>query len=438
MSSFLKNPTVQVVMNYFPTPSTILLATLCFALGMVWAYGVRPVRYVNGSPAQLEQSFQEQWVLGAAARLAELNSNNPDRVERLLEAVDDPTGIAETLRADPAYSDEIDALNSPGFQQLLQQAQPDAAETPPPPSIVGNYLVPLIVVIIFAILFVLAQVLWTLLIYPFIEPILAGRNKGESSREIDLIKQRNAAMDTMRESAVADSQYGTPVKRELSMYREGYGNYDDSFNIETDAGMYYGEMGGAVAETVEGDGVTAIEVWMFDKDEFTNTPTAIFATEYAFNDPAIRSRLDIKGDVIKLEKGNKAVLETDGIYMEAIVREIDYKEGVEQPNSVIDESTIEVIAWSKNDATGPTSSNTISTPEPAAMPQAQTTPTSETSQTPLSPPPMQTPGSSAGSEPKPLSPPPMQMPTGGNDEPDRNPPDPFGGAGDFRPPNQNT
>ena len=402
MSSLLKNPTVQIVLGYFPKPTTILLAAVCFALGMVWAYGIAPVQYVNGSPAQLEQSFQDQWVLGAAGRLAALNSANEGRIQALLEEVDDPAAIVAALQGDPAYSDEVDILNSAAFQQLVQQAQPEAAEAPPQPNAFSNYVVPLLVVIGFVVVFVLAQVLWTLLIYPFIEPIIAGRNKGEASKEIDLIKQRNAAMDTMRESAVDDNQYGTPVKRELSMYREGYGNYDDSFNIETDAGTYYGEMGGAVAETIDGDGVTAIEVWMFDKDEFTNTPTAIFASEHAFNDPAVRSRLDTKGDVYKLDAGNKAVLETDGIYMEAFVREVSYKSDAAAPQSVIDESTIEVIAWSKKDSTGETVSNTMSAPEPvAAAPETQPTSGStgggqQSAQTPLAPPPMNMPGEQQG------------------------------------------
>lgn len=429
MSSFLKNPTVQIVLGYFPKVTTVALAVICFALGMVWAYGIAPVQYVNGDPSQLQQSFQDQWVAAAAGRYAARNANNDQNVQQMLQAVDNPQEIVQRLQTDPAYSAIADALTRPEFQQLVQQAQAEAAAAPPQPNVINNYVIPLVVIIVFAIIVVLAKVLWTLLIFPFIEPIISGRNKSEASKEIDLIKQRNEAMETMKGTAVEANQYGAPVIRQLSMYRRGFGNYDDSFNIETEDKTYYGETGGTIAEKIGEDGVTAIEVWMFDKDEFANTPTVIFASEHAYNDPAIRSRLENRGEVVKIEPGTKAVMETGGLYIEATARNVNYDESAEAPNSVIEESTIEIVAWAKNGAdSGGTATPVPTPPAPAGAEFPATPPASgSTPPTPLAPPPLNLPDDD--DSPRPLAPPPM----GSSSPPD----DPFAGAGDFTPVNPN-
>ncbi|MGV2436137.1 MAG UNVERIFIED_CONTAM: hypothetical protein LVT10_15675 [Anaerolineae bacterium] len=85
------------------------------------------------------------------------------------------------------------------------------------------------------------------------------------------------------------------------------GTYDDSFNIETDAGLYYGEAGGSVAEKI-GDGVSAIEIWMFDKDEFVNTPTAVIASPHLFTNPVARNKLQAKGNIVLAQVGQEGHL----------------------------------------------------------------------------------------------------------------------------------
>lgn len=458
MSSFLKNPTVQIVAGYFPKVSTIVLAVVCFALGMIWAYGIQPVRYVNGDPSQLEQSFQDQWVLGAAARYTARNFDGEAAAltQALLERVDDPAGIVNELRNTPELANEAVWLNDPQFDQILQAAQPNAAVAPPQPGILNNFVVPIVVLVVFAILVVLGKVLWTLLIFPFIEPLIArGRDTSDSQEEIRRIKEQRAMEAEMKSATVDTSRYGEPIIRKASLFRSGFGNYDDSFNIETEDKTYYGEAGATISEKIDDDGVTALEVWMFDKDEFANTPTAIFASEYAFNDPTIRSRLEPKGEVILMETGNKAILETDGIYVEAIVRDVNYDESAPIPKSVIIDSTVQIIAWAKSGSSAPAPGGATAPampqmPDmPAAPPPAQPQQPSQPQQ-PLAPPPLN-PDALSGfgqGQGNAQPPPPMGRP-GGNDPFAPPPPpasgsgdrppedDPFGGAGDFTPVNPN-
>ncbi len=440
MSSFLKDPTVQIVAGYFPKLTTIILAVVSFALGLIWAYGIQPVQYVNGDPSQLEQSWQDQWVVGAAGRLSNANANSVEpSVEAMLQAVDDPAGIVNRLINDPNYAAEAGILSAPAFQGVVQRAQPNAAAPPPRSNVISDIVGPIVVIIVFAFLLVLGKVLWTLLIYPFIEPLIAGRETTDASQEIDRIKKQRQIETDMKTATVDTTRYGEPIIRKASLFRAGFGNYDDSFNIETGAGLYYGEAGASIAEKIGEDDVTAIEVWMFDKDEFTNTPAGIFATEYAMNDPALRSRLEPRGKLVKMEVGAQIVLETDALYIEATVRDLEYDPAAEHPQSVLQNSTIEVIAWAKSG--GPGDGSGLPTPDtvPApAIPSADPVGSSG-GQTPLAPPPL---NPDAG----PFAPPDFGPPatsggnqgqgqSGGNSAPPP-PDDPFGGAGDFTPVNR--
>jgi hypothetical protein len=75
-----------------------------------------------------------------------------------------------------------------------------------------------------------------------------------------------------------DAELGEPVTRKMSVFLMGRGQYDDSFEIEDQNDMFLGECGAAIAETI-GEGsptkVAAIEVWLFDKDDFVRTLTGV-------------------------------------------------------------------------------------------------------------------------------------------------------------------
>ena len=63
--------------------------------------------------------------------------------------------------------------------------------------------------------------------------------------------------------------------------------YDDSFSIE-DANKddeFLGECGATISETIgagEPEKVTAIEIWLFDKEDFVRTLTTVFVSEHAY------------------------------------------------------------------------------------------------------------------------------------------------------------
>jgi hypothetical protein len=135
----------------------------------------------------------------------------------------------------------------------------------------------------------------------------------------------------------------------MTTYRQGDDLYDDSFSIDSINGEFLGECGVGVAETIgvgEPKKVTALEVWLFDKNDI-QTVTKVLMSEHAFNDSAIRQRLLSKGDPIAIEPGSRFVMETDSLQLEAKVIDLVYARGPLPENSYFSRVTLEISAWSK-------------------------------------------------------------------------------------------
>jgi hypothetical protein len=76
----------------------------------------------------------------------------------------------------------------------------------------------------------------------------------------------------------------------MTTYVLGDDLYDESFSIDTGAGEFMGEYGVGVSEAIgvgEPKKVTALEIWLFDKNDI-KTATKVLMSQYAFNDPSIR------------------------------------------------------------------------------------------------------------------------------------------------------
>lgn len=346
-----------VLEPYMPSRQTVLILILAFIFGLIWAYAISPTIYYNGDPSQLDQSWQNEWVTNVAARYERAQASGIPSEElrlqtiRLLAAVDDPLGIANAH-----------GLTDPDFLALAQEAQP-GNPAPPQPSLIGNLMPFVIGSIVIAILAIIISLVGRILIYPnLIEPQIR-RMRGDSAisdestrTTVDAIRKAKAAEIKARETAIVDEQLGTPIVRRMSVYIMGRGSYDDQVEIEDANNTFYGEAGATVAETI-GEGspekVTAVEVWVFDKEDFVRTVNAVFASEYAYYDPAIRSRLEPKGQVLLIAPGATVTLETNLLKLQARVVEMDYGEGPLPPNSYFDNVTIEFVVWLKQGSSAP-------------------------------------------------------------------------------------
>jgi hypothetical protein len=113
-----------------------------------------------------------------------------------------------------------------------------------------------------------------------------------------------------------------------------------------------GEYGVGVSEAIGvGDPkkVTAMEVWLFDKNDI-KTATKVLMSEHAYNDPEIRQKLEAKGELILVEPKKQIVLETQTLQLLATVADMEYGEGMLPPSSFFERLTLELAVWKREDA----------------------------------------------------------------------------------------
>jgi hypothetical protein len=435
-----------VVKTYIPKRTMVIAIVIAFLLGLAWSYLVDPIVFTDAEPRQLGQSWQDEWVRLVADRYnnAVASSVVTDEfrqsIIRSLSYVDDPQGIATRLGLSPEVTD------------LATQAQAFAPATPPQPNLLLQVRPFILGPLVIAIAFILGSLLFGFYINPlFVEPV---RKRIRGSQGTDAVgvadihriqEMRRQAQELAKQAETAPaSELGPPVVRHVSIYTPGRA-YDDSFSIEdaTRDDEFLGECGAVISETIgvgQPQKVTAIEVWLFDKEDFVKTVTTVIASEHAFNDPATRAKLSAKGDVILAKPGEIARLETSTLRLQARIVDMAYGSGPLPPNSYFDKMTLELQTWRK-------SPSEVRAPAMQAVPAAVAPAVAVPPPAPVYTPPIapSTPSPFAPAPLRPASPPPASQPTyGGGLTPLRPPPvqappprrqddDPFGGTGDFTP-----
>jgi hypothetical protein len=369
--------------------------------------------------------------------------------------VDDPLGIVQRLLATPG--EEANAARLQALLPLAEAAQPFAVSEPPRPTLLGNLSPWLLGPLLTAILAAVVVVVYGMFIEPNVVQPLRKRLRGEKvsaevaamRRQIEESKKAESSLKT----DFAQTSLGKPIMQRVSTYQLGFGEYDDSFSIEDENGRFFGECGATISETFgvgEPRKATAIEVWLFDKEDFVRTITKVFVSQHAFNDPALRAKLELKGDLVLATPGATVILETNTLRLQARVADIKYGEGPQPPQSYFERLSIELAVWHKDgakrrDASGePADMMMTGQPAPAPVtPAAMPTLAPAQAAAPRTLPPA-TPPASASPAPT-FAPPPMQpatftpppSPPPVRSSPPPPPPpvddDPFGGTGDFRP-----
>jgi len=140
-----------------------------------------------------------------------------------------------------------------------------------------------------------------------------------------------------------------PTAQFITTYMIGDDLYDDSFSIDAPSGEFLGECGVGISEALapgEPKRVTAFEVWLFDKNDI-QTVTKMLMSKYAFNDPAIRQRLLPKGELLSVVAGQRVVLETASLRLEAHVVDTNYTQGTSPSEAAFDRLTLELSVWQK-------------------------------------------------------------------------------------------
>lgn len=450
-----------VVKTYVPATAMIIAVVVAFLVGLVWGYGVDPKILYDGDPSQLGQGWQDEWVLLLADRYDKVAANaiptdefNQSIVQRLAN-VDHPLEI-------------VNRLGLTQLNELAAQAEQIAPQTAPQaPSLIANIRPWILGPIIVALVFIIGSLLYGFYINPMVVEPIRKRIRGSQGTDaqgavkIQEIKAARAMVEQLNKDAATApaSDLGPPVARHVSIYSPSRA-YDDSFSIEDAAkdDEFLGECGAVISETIgagEPEKVTAIEIWLFDKEDFVRTLTTVFVSEHAANDPAIRSKLEPKGELVVARPGAIAKLETNTLRLQARIVDISYGSGPLPPNSYFDKMTIELQAWRKApSAVGAVSAAPamvtpmaapaqfapapVQTYAPPPAAPTYTPPAVQSVPSPFAPPsspPAQAMPPSFGVNSAPLRPAPLQPPPSSPPPLRQEDDDPFGGTGDFTPVN---
>ncbi len=446
-----------VIKTYVPKPGLILTVIIAFLIGLFWSYAVDPVVFYDSDPRTLGQSWQDEWVrliadrYDAASSKAVITDEFKQSIVDSLDKVDHPQEI-------------VNRLGLAQLTDLAAQAELTAPPTPAQPSIFGQIRPWIVGTIVIALGFVIGSLLFGFYVSPLVIDPIRKRIRGAQgtdaagAQQLLNIQQARVIRDQLAKDAGAApaTDLGPPVVRHVSIYTPGRA-YDDSFSIE-DAKKddeFLGECGAVISETIgagQPEKVTAIEVWLFDKEDFVRTLTTVFVSEHAFNDPATRSKLAAKGELVVAKPGAIATLETNTLRLHARIVDVTYGTGPLPPNSYFDKMTMEIQAWRKTPGTGtvaapaplPVTSAPIYSPPPVVNTPAFAPPSQPAAPVTYAPPPQAAPSAFAAPPPRPAASPAFSPPAPIPQRQSPVPPLPpakqpdddiFGGSGDFTPVN---
>ena len=305
-------------------------------LGLLIAWVVVPVQFVDATPSSLRADLQEDY-LRMAIDSFRLNSNPDLAAQRWQNLGSGAQSAYNSIQANPkeadpsvikAYGDLITSVLSAGAEQ------PAADDANGSSSLIRTAVIGIGIVLILG-------VVATVGLYIF--RLLGNHGRGEGTAVMHSSEiSRNAEKTNFENLGLAP-----PITQTMTTYVLGDDLYDESFSIDTQGGEFMGEYGVGVSEAIGiGDPkkVTALEIWLFDKNDI-KTATKVLMSRHAFGDPAIRSRLEPKGELVVVERHGQILLETATLQLLATVVALEYGKGPLPPESYFERITLELAVW---------------------------------------------------------------------------------------------
>ncbi len=328
---------MDAIKNLFERKSVIAGTALLLgiALGVLYAWQLNPVQWMDGEPHQLRQDLQvdymrmaiDSYSVNLDAQLAKkrYEALGAERGDVLAEVGKEPEEV------NPAEIQKFRALveiESP----TLETEESSETTTAQPTTGVAKYIVPVCGT--------------TLGLGVLLAAALFLRRKLEGKQEETI-----ESFEDLESHEVYEPEEVQPASQPLATFRTTYtyGDdlYDDSFSIESPSGDFLGECGVGVGDVMgvgEPKKVSAFEVWLFDKNDI-QTVTKVLLSPYTFADETTFTRLSAKGDPIKAESGSVVILETNTLRVEARIVDMNFGEGPLPEESFFDRLTIELQAW---------------------------------------------------------------------------------------------
>jgi len=321
-----------------PVVAAALGVIVGLIIGLTIGWGIWPVQWTDATPEVLRADLQADYMRMAIDSFR-VNGNQALAVQRWDDLGTAAPGAFSTVMQSPEGLDPVSIAN---YQQVITTARGQIEPGSPPPE-EGQGLSTSSIIISVAGILILAVVVFGA--FYLLRNVFRMKPRGEASAAMH-------AADANRQAARTDFQslgLAPPVTQMMTTYVMGDDLYDESFSIDTQGGDFLGEYGVGVSETIGvGDPkkVTALEVWLFDKNDI-KTATKVLMSAHAFNDPELRSRLEAKGELVMLEPQGQIILETATLQLLVTVNDMEYGIGALPPESYFERVTLELAVWPK-------------------------------------------------------------------------------------------
>lgn len=327
-----------IVKNLLQTTRAVLIVgvVLGLLLGLIIGWGIWPVQWTDATPEVLREDLQVDYlrmIIDSYERTGDVNTAMA-RWDSLGEAA---SSAYTRLQSDPGYLNPADAQE---FGALVQSVKGAPIQPTTPggqgTSGMGSLVLYGSIVVVLALVAVGALYLWRLL------------RKGSGT--VTPVMQAAEASRQAEKTNFEEMGLAPPITQTMTTYVLGDDLYDESFSIDTGGGEFLGEYGVGVSETVgvgEPKKVAALEIWLFDKNDI-KTATKVLMSEYAYNDPNIRARLEPKGELVVVKPQEQVLLETATLQLLATVVDMEYGTGAMPQKSYFERITLELAIWPRS------------------------------------------------------------------------------------------
>jgi hypothetical protein len=325
---------------------SFLLGTIFGLVVLGWI--VWPVQYIDTTPEMLRSDIQLDYlrmavdsysVTGdatlARSRFEALGENNLDLLAALRE-----DGLT-----DPERLKQFEILIAGLFIPGTEVTQPPAV-----PAASGGIQGALFVIAILGI--IIGGAIAIILV------INIRRHRDSAAAKVEPSAQEELSLEAEEELEVgaapapeeeAGGEGTEPLERFVTTYALGDDLYEDSFTINSPSGDFLGECGVGISEPVgvgEPKKITALEVWLFDRKP-SRTSTTVLMSQYAYEKEDVRATLAPRGLPVLAVPGADFWMETPGLQLRVVIRELIYGSGPLPQNSYFERLTLQLEVWAK-------------------------------------------------------------------------------------------
>ncbi len=332
-----------LAVNIFKAPSVLVTGLIIgLLLGMLigWAplsWLAPSFQWTDAAPVDLSSKFgyQQQYLSMVAERYAQNPTMSDKDVLLLLGerwTTRDAATAVEKMAKDPNYARY--QVQLAGLDSRLKAMSPP--ETGKPRSGLSSPQICLLGLLFLVILVGGGLLLW--------RRMAGGGTVAGEPGVISPVERARASQAVVPTEWTGELE--KPVSQFVTTYEMGDDRYDMSFAIESGPD-FLGECGVAISETVgmpDPKKVTALEVWLFDKND-VRTITKVLMSDHCFGDDMLRSKLAPKGEAVLIGPNQSVMLDTQTLRLRVRVIELEYGMGELPPQSFFNRVKLELAAW---------------------------------------------------------------------------------------------